>query len=546
MPQQWIGIPFDTISTIANSSGYYLKIEPVVLLNTPLDDWGLSFISAKEAIETYSDTSKLQVMRFVKFRSAETATALNGLSTGIRGSSGNITTKGRIAIAGVLPKSNMIGDADIYSFDFNGKELSNPMLIPSPISNSIDWDGQPALTPDGKVLFFASDRPGGFGGTDIWFSINRNGNWNEPVNCGENINSRCDDITPFVSADGKHLLFSSAGRETLGGYDIFTADILPVFTDFIQSGTGNLNTALFTNARNYGAPLNTKRDELFPSSPSGTDTLLYYSSNQLPSDNIAISQKGKFDLYVLHRLPFSPELKRNPKLDISTNNTPAVITSTNVKIHGKVINGSTQKPIANADVTAKELENHKVIDQTKSDTAGNYTLTVPTMKEIEISAQNEDLFYDSHKFRLNSKDTSIELNQNFSLPDKLFLRINFPSNIFDNPYQNVLDSNGNETSQTFVESLDLLAQNLMKFNDKIKKLILIGHTDDVGTDGSNLTLGKKRVDFVVAELTKRGVPKSMFEARTMGESQPLQRRSNEDIETFRKRLRRVELQKIMR
>lgn len=71
-----------------------------MLLNTPLDDWGLSFISAKEAIgKIFSDTSKLQVMRFVKFRSAETATALNGLSTGIRGSSGNITTRGRIAFA---------------------------------------------------------------------------------------------------------------------------------------------------------------------------------------------------------------------------------------------------------------------------------------------------------------------------------------------------------------------------------------------------------------------------------------------------------------
>lgn len=69
-----------------------------------------------------------------------------------------------------------------------------------------------------------------------------------------------------------------------------------------------------------------------------------------------------------------------------------------LSFHGR-INGSTQKPIANADVTAKELENHKIIDQTKSDTAGNYTLTVPTMKEIEISAQNEDLFYDSHNFR---------------------------------------------------------------------------------------------------------------------------------------------------
>jgi outer membrane protein OmpA-like peptidoglycan-associated protein len=542
-PAQWSGIPFDTISTIANSSGYYLKIEPLVPLNTPRDEWNVSFFSSKEAIETYSDTSNLQAMRIVKFRTPELPYVQGDLSSDIVGSNGGFSSRRRVTIISALPKDNLPGDADLYEINFSERLLSNPEKIAEPISNPIDWDAQPALTPDGKVLFFASDRSGGFGGTDIWFSVNRNNSWSAPINCGENINSRCDDITPFVSADGTHLLFSSAGHETIGGYDIFTADILPAFGDFIRSDAAqpSANSPLFTPAKNYGAPLNTKSDELFPTSSSGTDTLLYYSSNQIPPTTIPKTKSGKFDLYVLHKLPFSTEQKRNVNSE-----SPTSEVSTNVKIRGKVINATTQQPIVNADITAKEVKNKTIIDETKSDTSGRYTLTVPTLKEIEISAQNEDLFYDSHKFRLSSKDTLVELNQNFSLPDKLALRINFPSNVFDNPYQNVLDSNGNETTQTYLESLDLLAQNLTKFKDKIKKLVLIGHTDDVASDAYNMALGKRRVDFVVAELTKRGVSKSLFDARSMGESQPLPHRQDENIEMYRKRLRRVELQKIMR
>lgn len=548
-PERWSGIPFDTISTSANSAGYYLTIEPVILLNTPRDEWNLSFISAKEAVETYSDTSNLQALRTVRFRAPEIAFPQSNLSSELIGSIGTFSTSAQTTIISALPKNNIIGDADLFTVGFANKQLSDPTLVPAPISNHIDWDAQPALTPDGKVLFFSSDRAGGLGGADIWFSVKLGGNWSAPVNCGEDVNSRCDDITPFVSPDGKRLLFSSAGHETVGGYDIFTADILSSFVDFVRSWQVPVPPSyppFFSTAKNYGVPLNTKRDELFPSSPAGTDTLLYYSSNQLPPDDVSPSQSGKFDLYVLHRLPFTTEQKSIAKKESQQNETPTNYRSTKVKIRGKVVNAKTRKPIMNADITAKETATHEVIDQTKSDTSGNYTLTVPTLKEVEISAQNEDLFYDSHKFRLNPNDTAIDLNHNFSLPDKLFLRINFPSDVFDNPYQNVLDSNGMETSQTFVESLDLLAQNLLSFKDRIKKLILTGHTDDVASDAYNITLGKKRVDFVVTELIKRGVPKALFESRSMGESQPLSHRDNEDIEIYRKRLRRVELQKVMR
>lgn len=554
-PGQWEGIPFDTMSTTPNTTRFYLKIEPVYLLNSPRDEWGLSFYSPKEAVQTLSTDSGVQYMRAVKFRAPEIASIDNDLPVMIKGSAGGLSVRATTSVFSILPENNLPGDASIVQADFTARSLENVAVIPSPVSNTIDWDAQPSLTPDGNVMFFASDRKGGVGGTDIWFTVRRNGSWSSPINCGENINSRCDELTPFVTSDGRRLLFASAGHETVGGYDIFTAEILPSMAEFIRSGAEQLptNFVLFSQPRNYGMPLNTKYDELFPSSPAGTDTLLYYSSNQPASTAVSAQQKGKFDMYVLHQLAYPKESTRLAEKESSKRERPrgkdsqtSDIPRTKTKIDGKVINLATKKPVENADVTVRELPSQEVVDKTTTDKDGNYSVTVPTMTDLEISAQNEDLFYDSHKIRLNPNDTLIKLTQNFALPDKLFLRINFPSDVFDNPYQYVLDSNGAETNQTYTEALDLLAQNLVNFKDKIKKLILIGHTDEVASDAYNLALGKRRVEFVATELIKRGVSKAMLDTKSAGESQPLLQRTGEDLEVYRKRLRRVELQKIMR
>lgn len=552
MPGQWQGIPFDTISTMRNTSGYYLTIEPLYLLNSPRDEWGVSFISSKEAIQTVSTDSGIQYMRSITFRAPVIATVGNDVNVELLGSVGGLSKRSSTTVFSALLDGTTPGDASIYQAEWVSSSLSSIRRLSDPINKDIDWDAQPALTPDGKVMFFASERSGGIGGTDIWFTIQRNGTWSAPINCGEAINSRCDELTPFVSVDGKRLLFASAGHETVGGYDIFTADILPAFSEFIRSGAEipSGKETLFSPAKNYGKPLNTKDDELFPSSPAGTDTLLYYSSNQQPPSEVSAQQKGKFDIYVLHRLEFARERSmsavqpRERSTPGTTEGSPAV--KTTKKIDGKVVNQTTKQPVVNADVTVRELPSQAIVDKTKTDQAGNYSVTVPTMTDLELSAQNEDLFYDSHKFRLNPNDSTLTLTQNFSLPDKLFLRLNFPSDVFDNPYQYVLDSNGLETNQSYTEALDLLAQNLVNFKEKIKKLILIGHTDDVASDAYNIALGKRRVEFVAAELIKRGVDKAMLETKSVGESRPLKQRTDEDLEVYRKRLRRVELQKIMR
>ncbi len=121
--------------------------------------------------------------------------------------------------------------------------------FPRPI-NTLNSETHGTITSDGKILYFASDRPEGFGGTDIWMSkLNSDGTWSKPINLGPNINTAGDEDAPFITPDGKHLYFSSTGHNSLGGYDIFVS----VKDEF---GTWN-------QAQNLGYPINTIFDDIF-------------------------------------------------------------------------------------------------------------------------------------------------------------------------------------------------------------------------------------------------------------------------------------------
>ena len=106
-----------------------------------------------------------------------------------------------------------------------------------------------SITADGKRLYFASDRKGGVGGYDIWYSdLQPNGKWGKSVNMGPTINTKLDEDTPFASEDGKVLFFASQGHENMGGYDIFYS---------IKDGNQ------WSKAINLGYPINTTLDDKF-------------------------------------------------------------------------------------------------------------------------------------------------------------------------------------------------------------------------------------------------------------------------------------------
>lgn len=128
----------------------------------------------------------------------------------------------------------------------------------------------PALHPDGNILYFASDRPGGLGGTDIYYCVKNDSGWAAPVNAGPLINTPGNEAFRYISIAGD-LYFSSDGRGGLGGLDIFRIPLRAQIPD----GT----------AKNIGYPVNSSGDDfgVWVSEDGATG---YFSSNRYGSDDV--------------------------------------------------------------------------------------------------------------------------------------------------------------------------------------------------------------------------------------------------------------------
>ena len=131
--------------------------------------------------------------------------------------------------------------------------------------------GHPAISEDGRTLFFVSDMPGGFGGTDIYYVLFKEGRWGVPVNAGPKINTAGDELFPFLDREG-HLYFSSDGLPGLGSLDLFVTRINP------------LTHAVVAPVRNLGAPLNSPYDD-FGILTDSERTSGYFSSNRKRGGN---------------------------------------------------------------------------------------------------------------------------------------------------------------------------------------------------------------------------------------------------------------------
>ena len=139
-------------------------------------------------------------------------------------------------------------NSDIYYSALRGETWSRTIRLNKNI-NTRYWESHGFISEDGEQLVFASDRPGGFGGLDLYISKKVNGDWGPAVNLGPEINTPFNEDRPFLINKGKTLFFSSQGHENMGGYDIFRAD--------------KQSNGLWSKPGNLGYPINTPDDNMF-------------------------------------------------------------------------------------------------------------------------------------------------------------------------------------------------------------------------------------------------------------------------------------------
>ncbi len=213
------------------------------------------------------------------------------------------------------------------------------------------------------------------------------------------------------------------------------------------------------------------------------------------------------------------------------------------EVRGVLRDAKTRKPIAGK-LKIRKVSDGALLSEITADANGNYTAIIPKDVEVEIVGSADDHFDGATKFLSSRSDTTKYFTGELTLPEDVSIRLNFPSNKFDNPNKYVLDSNGVETTRPWQEDLSVIAENLKSNVQFIERIILIGHTDDQGADGANMTLGQNRANFVKTELVKLGVPETLIVTQSKGKSELLPQRSGEAEAQWRARCRRVELTKV--
>jgi tetratricopeptide (TPR) repeat protein len=146
---------------------------------------------------------------------------------------------------------NLQGSGDIYiSKADKSRNFKEPILLDEQVNSMKGQEISASISSDGNAIFFASTRPGGLGGSDIYVCRRLpNGNWSPAQNLGEEINTPQNEDFPNISPDGNILFFSSMGHTSMGGYDIFVAK-------------WDESSQKFTGAKNIGFPINTPEDDM--------------------------------------------------------------------------------------------------------------------------------------------------------------------------------------------------------------------------------------------------------------------------------------------
>ncbi len=183
--------------------------------------------------------------------------------------------------------SQDLKSGDIYESNFEDTTFGTPFIITSNVNSKKYTETSACFSPDNNTIFFSSDRPGGYGGKDIYFMKKMdNGKWGTPFNLGPSINTEYNEDAPFVHPLNNILFFSSEGHKNMGGYDIFKSN-------FDESGT-------FTEPENLGAPVNTSDDDVF-FVLNTTGSTGYFSSER----------EGGFGSQDIYKVTFFPPLALN-------------------------------------------------------------------------------------------------------------------------------------------------------------------------------------------------------------------------------------------
>lgn len=325
------------------------------------------------------------------------------------------------------------------------------------------WDSQPCISANGDKIIFASNRPGGMGGLDLWM-VQRlaTGGWSDPINLGPEVNTPNHEKSPFLHADGRTLYFSSKGHMGMGNYDVFRTDLMTKGAPI-----------------NLGYPINTSAAEVgFAVTASGARG--YFSSET----------SGNFDFYEFE-LP------------------PSVLPGDIQFIRGRVqeFDITSSQMQVRIDALGTGATSHVTVNE-----SGEFLAVIEAQAdEIVISLDHPEIGYTSQRIELMPDED----------PDVVPLLVAKEAKVGE-----VFDVRSVHfaTNSYEVSARDRLA--LKPFAEYLKRnpeyrIELQGHTDNVGASRDNLILSQHRAEAVRGILISWGIDASRLVAKGYGDRKPI-------------------------
>lgn len=398
------------------------------------------------------------------------AKAISHINT--RGNEGaqSISSDGMLMFFTACTRGGM-GSCDIYfSLKKNG-QWSNPRNLGRPV-NSGAWESQPSISPDGKTLYFVSNRLGGKGKMDIWMSrLTDDGFWGNPVNLGDSINTIEEETSPFIHADNKTLYFSSNGRIGMGGHDLF-------FSRFKSDST-------WTNPKNLGYPINTHNDEKGLIVNAKGDKA-YFSSDR---KNEMDEDLYEFELY--------KEARPTPVSYVK----------------GRVYDAYSKIGLLARFELIDVSSTNTIMESVSHKPEGEFLVCLPVNNNYALNVSKPGYLFYSENFSLDTVSDYISPYE-IDIPlypilvgEKIILR-----NIF---YE--------YNSYALLEESKAELDKLVEFMNNNPRLIaeISGHTDNIGNDDDNLLLSEKRAGAVANYLVDNGINPNRIASKGFGDTRPL-------------------------
>ena len=380
------------------------------------------------------------------------------------------------------------GSCDLYFTTSDGKQWQAPRNL-GPQVNTNAWESQPCLSADGKRLFFSSNRPGGKGGRDIWYLDRTKDGWSAATNLAV-VNTVGNEESPYLHPDGHSLYFMSNGHPGHGGYDLFYHDL-----------AGDQAVV------NLGGSVNTREDE----------------------GAMSITLDGKTGYFA--RTVADDPARLN--IDIFETPLPSSVRSVpTIFVEMEVYDAVTKERLATTALVHDLLQN-KTFSSYRVSATGQSLVTLPSGGDYSLRIDKPGYTFYSQHIDLSQQSTKLD-------PIRLQVLLSPINNLAEDSepiiLRNIFFASGSADllNASFAE-LDFLKTKMDKNAEM--KIIIQGHTDDVGSAADNQRLSEARAKSVYDYLVTAGIDPARMQSRGFGEDRPLSPNMSEE---GRKQNRRTE------